>query len=197
MSESGGKAKEIVLGDEFGDIAVKANGVRVEIHSDGSVDAYTKGAVNVHSPANDMGKTAAGTSVEPKIGDEMEDGTIYSGISPDTGKAMYTTPKDAATRRWLDNDKLTYNFNQAQRYAAKLEAHGHKDWRAPTKSELNLLFQNRAAIGRFDASGKYPLIWYWSSKADEYNTAWAQRFSDGHQSNFSKDYASSLRCVRG
>jgi hypothetical protein len=38
MSASG-KAREIVLGDELGDIAVKANGVRVEIHSDGSIAA--------------------------------------------------------------------------------------------------------------------------------------------------------------
>jgi hypothetical protein len=26
---------------------------------------------------------------EPKIGDKMDDGTIYAGISPDTGEEMY------------------------------------------------------------------------------------------------------------
>jgi hypothetical protein len=59
MTESGGKANEIVLGDELGDIAVRANGVRVEIHTDGSilaytnrsVDAYTNGPVQVHPGA--------------------------------------------------------------------------------------------------------------------------------------------------
>ena len=56
MTEGSSKAKEIALGDELGDIAVKANGVRVEIHTDGSVvaytrsdvDAYTDGEVHVH-----------------------------------------------------------------------------------------------------------------------------------------------------
>ena len=31
----------------------------------------------------------------PQIGDEMPDGTVYAGLSPDTNKPMYTTPADA------------------------------------------------------------------------------------------------------
>src|SRR5437870_5038986 len=101
MSRSSGKSKEIVLGDELGDIAVKANGVRVEIHSDGSVvaytksnvDAYTNAAVHVHPAVNDDGEPAA--RAERKPGDRMADGSIYAGVSPDTNKPMYTTPADA------------------------------------------------------------------------------------------------------
>ena len=51
-------------------------------------------------------------------------------VSPDTGKAMYTTPADAP---------LTIKWKQAIEYAAKLDAHGHNDWRAPTKGELDVL----------------------------------------------------------
>jgi hypothetical protein len=29
-----------------------------------------------------------------QVGEAMEDGTIYAGISPDTGKPLYATPKD-------------------------------------------------------------------------------------------------------
>src|SRR5260221_2874245 len=190
-----GKSKEIVLGDEHGDIAVKANGVRVEIHSDGSVVAYTKsdvdaftnGAVHVHPAVNDDGETAA--KAERKPGDRMPDGSVYAGLSPDTGKAMYATPKDTP---------LTYTFNQAQKYAAKLDAHGHHDWRAPTKGELNVLFQNRAAIGGFnDIYDSGPAGWYWSSLEDYFIGAWAQQFNDGHQFVDARYYASSLRCVRG
>ncbi len=187
-----------MLGDEHGDIAVKANGVRVEIHSDGSVVAYTKsdvdaftnGAVHVHPAVNDDGETAA--KAERKPGDRMPDGSVYAGLSPDTGKAMYATPKDTP---------LTYTFNQAQKYAAKLDAHGHHDWRAPTKGELNVLFQNRAAIGGFDESGSNPAGWYWSSSEYIYNMdcsmAWAQRFSEGSQTHDYKYKDLSLRCVRG
>src|ERR1035437_5271915 len=194
MAEGSGKAreislKEISLGEDFGDVAVKVNGVRVEVHTDGSVDAYTAGTVKVHSPANDTGKTATGSPAEPKVGDRMADGTIYAGTSPDSNKPMYATPADAP---------LTYTFNQAQKYAEKLDAHGHKDWRAPTKAELNVLFKNRAAIGGFNETGSYPAGWYWSTSPDISANAWDQRFSDGHQ-NYHYDfkfYDSSLRCVR-
>jgi hypothetical protein len=88
------------------------------------------------------------------------------------------------------------NFNQAADYAATLNAHGHKDWRVPTKAELNVLFGNRAAIGGFDTTGSNPAGWYWSSSRGNDN-AWAQRFSDGYQYTSFRYYASSLRCVRG
>ena len=123
----------------------------------------------------------------PQIGDKMPDGTVYAGLSPDTNKPMYTTPADAP---------LTYNFNQAQKYAAKLDAHGHQDWRVPTKVELNVLYQNRAAIGGFKESGSEPVGWYWSSSQVNNFVAWDQRFSDGTQYNGGKVNDSSLRCVR-
>jgi hypothetical protein len=191
MAEGSGKTREISLGEDFGDVAVKVTGVRVEVHTDGSilaytngrVDAYTNGPVQVH-PANDHVKPTASTT--PQIGDKMPDGTVYAGISPDTGEAMYATPGD---------EPLTYTFNQAQKYAEKLDAHGHKDWRVPTKAELNVLFQNRAAIGGFNISGNPSEGWYLASSQGDGKGAWGQRFSDGRQ-HYLEDYDSSLRCVR-
>jgi hypothetical protein len=123
-----------------------------------------------------------------KIGDRMPDGTVYAGISAATDEPMYATPNDAP---------FTYTFNQARDYAAKLDVHGHQDWRVPTKSELNVLFQNRAAIGGFDESGSHPARFYLSSSHLSDNHAWGQRFSDGDQFNYFKHYVSSLRCVCG
>src|ERR1022692_2536118 len=99
MADSSGKAKEISLGSDFGDVAVTVNGVRVEVHTDGSiaaytnksVDAYTNGPVQVHPAANDDAKAKAGPA--PQIGDEMEDGTILAGYYE--GKPLYATPRDA------------------------------------------------------------------------------------------------------
>src|SRR5438552_817465 len=99
MSENSGKARDISLGEGFGDVALKVNGAMVEVHADGSVaahspgdvDVYTSASVRVHAPANDTGTVKAVL----KPGDRMADGTIYAGVSPDTGKAMYTTPADA------------------------------------------------------------------------------------------------------
>src|SRR5689334_10127875 len=131
MSARGGKPKEIDLGEELGDIAVKANGVRIEIHGDGSVaaytksdvDAYTDGAVHVHHAASGGDQPSA--EVQP--GDRMPDGTIFAGISPDTHEPMYTTPADAF---------LTMRWKEAIGYAGwlRLGAYGHRDWRVPTKA---------------------------------------------------------------
>ena len=129
---------------------------------------------------------AAGTPHH--VGDRMADGTIYAGTSPDTGKAMYTTPLDA---------KLTYTFSQARKYAAALDTDGHHDWRVPTRSELNVLFQNRAAIGGFNISGLRPAGWYWSSPPGASDYGSAQRFSGGNRDYSTGILVSSLRCIRG
>jgi hypothetical protein len=135
-------------------------------------------------------KTPANANQAPAPGDKMPDGTVYAGVSPDTGKAMYTTPTDAS---------LTMTFNGAKKYAQGLntqKAHGHDDWHIPTKAELNVLFNNRAAIGGFNVSGSLPAGWYWSSSQDDVWTAWEQRFSDGAQDDYGKGGHSSVRCVR-
>jgi hypothetical protein len=124
---------------------------------------------------------------EPKIGDKMPDGTVLAGFSPDTNKPMYATPADAS---------LTMTFNEAQEFAAKLDAHGHKDWRVPTKAEMNVLFNNRAAIGGFNESGSFPTGWYWSSSQNNKWDAWGQRFSYGLQNLTIKNLHSSVRPVR-
>ena len=124
---------------------------------------------------------------EPKVGDRMPDGTVYAGISPDTNKPMYAMSQDGL---------LTYTFNEATRYAAKLNAYGHKDWRVPTPGELNVLFNNRAAIGGFDITGSNPAGWYWSASPNYIWHAWGQRFNDGYQGFDGEVNQSSLRCVR-
>jgi hypothetical protein len=123
----------------------------------------------------------------PKIGDRMPDGTIYAGISPDSGKAIYAAAADGA---------LIMTFEKAAMYAKDMDAHGHKDWRVPTKGELNVLFNNRTAIGGFNVTGSGPAGWYWSSSRNLSNDAWAQRFSDGTQYTSLRHDNSSLRLVR-
>jgi hypothetical protein len=124
---------------------------------------------------------------EPKIGDKMPDGTVFAGISPDTNKPMYATPAAAP---------LTMKFNKATEYAAKLDAHGHRDWRVPTKAELNVLFNNRAAIGGFNVAGPYPADYYWSSSQYDQENVRSQRLSNGNQSTNHKNSHLSVRPVR-
>src|ERR1700733_7966070 len=133
---------------------------------------------------------SAGDNAVPDIGTVMKDGTVFAGTSPDTNKPMNAMPADAP---------LTMRFNDASIYAfqARREKHlSHDDWRVPTKAELNVLFNNRAAIGGFDISGSYPRVWYWSSSSSDSCSAWEQRFSDGFQVDFYKDGHASVRLVR-
>lgn len=111
----------------------------------------------------------------PEIGDKMADGSIYAGDSPDTGKPMYVTARDTP---------LSVEFYSAATYARGLDAHGHKDWRLPTRAELNVLFQNRekgALKGTFNLTGSYPAGWYWSGTPYDNNSMYCQMFSDGIQ----------------
>jgi hypothetical protein len=127
---------------------------------------------------------------KPKIGQKMPDGTIYAGLSPDTGKPMYTTPADAP---------LTMTFNEAASYAKRISQErylGHDDWRVPTKAELNVLFNNRTAIGGFNVTGKAFAGWYWSTTPNTRWYAWGQRFYDGDQSYYVRGFCSSVRAVR-
>ena len=130
----------------------------------------------------------AQTRNELTPGDKMPDGTVYAGLSPGIGRPLYTTPADPP---------LTVTFKSAHEYAARLDAHGHKDWRVPTPDELNVLFENRAAIGAFDVSGSEKAGWYMTSEASDETYAWGQRFSDGYRGFDFKDLGASLRCVRG
>jgi hypothetical protein len=118
----------------------------------------------------------------------MADGTIYAGVSPDTGAAMYVTPTDTP---------LPLPFEHARQYAAKLDAHGHSDWRLPTKDELNVMFENRIAIGGFSLTGLGPAgSVYWSFTQGSKFEACSQRFRDGAQFRDYTGFHSNVRCIR-
>ena len=142
--------------------------------------AVTGEAARLKVPANsNKCEASKPSSLASELGDKRPDGTILAGTSPDTGKPMYTTPADAP---------LTMNFKKAADYAKTLNEEkylGHDDWRVPTRAELNVLFNNRAAIGGFNVSGSDPAGWHWSATPydiyyDMY-VAWCQRFRDGAQ----------------
>ena len=142
------------------------------------------------------GTVYAGLSMEtgkpsfvPAAGGRMADGTVYAGISPDTGHKLYTTPADAPG---------VYTWSQAIDYCRTLSAFGHEDWHMPSLGELAVQFANRTDIGGFNETGRLKGAsgYYWSSLQVTDDAAWGQLFSDGFHENFDKNQASSLRCVR-
>lgn len=113
-----------------------------------------------------------------------------AGISPDTNKPMYAIPADAPY-------KMT--FCRAREYAQEENAqnsYDHGDWHVPTRNELNVLFNNRAAIGGFNETGKYPHGCYWSATDDTPSYAWGQSFSNGSAIYCGQETISPVRLVR-
>jgi hypothetical protein len=201
----GGSAKEIYLGEGFGDVALRVNGAAVEVHADGSVtaytkndvDAYTNGAVHVHPAANDtwtllrdgklIGDGVITEIIGAEIGDVMPEGHvnagwIYAGISKTTHMPFYVAPKDSGVFQW----------KRAMDFAAKDGS------RVPSKEELDQIFGARdqgTLKDTFNVTGMYPAGWYWTSR-DYDDLAWAESFSDGTQYDFLRESVASLRLVR-
>lgn len=103
----------------------------------------------------------------------MQDGTVYAGLSPETGAPLYVLPIKVP---------LSLTFNEAREYAPELKACGHNDWRLPSPRELDVVFNNRAAIGGFDESWTGREGLYWTSREVQGTDAMVQRFSDGASS---------------
>ncbi len=116
-----------------------------------------------------------------KPGDEMEDGSIYAGLTEDGTQKIFAMPRDLG---------VTMTFNDAAGKAAALNAGkalDHDDWQVPDLECLRILQKNQnegGLQGTFKtASGPhagYPL-WYWSSteNRDEPSKVGIVRFSDG------------------
>jgi hypothetical protein len=179
---SGAATQGLSISADFNTVVL--NGATIERAADGHLVISAPGTVITKpGPANDTGAKHK-TAVE--VGDEMEDGTIYAGISPDTHKPMYARPKD---------ESGTYSFNEAAKQAKNIGDGFH----VPTRNELNVLYENRnkgKLAGTFNVTGSNPAGWYWSSAPSSYGVAWARRFSDGSQLYNSRDFDSSLRLVR-
>ena len=190
MAESK-KGVAITVGEDESRIEINVSkGFNMVVLNGVTIQQAADGHLVITAPGTVFMKSAAANESEPQVGDRMADGTVYAGISPDTGEKMFTTPDDAP---------LTMKWKQAMQYAAKLDAHGHQDWRVPTKGELKVLWENRdkgALKGTFNVTGSDPAGWYWSSTEGDKDEAWQQRFSDGDQGWNYNFIDSSLRLVR-
>ena len=163
-------------------------------------DSYTE------STACAMKITSGGCTSNP--GDSCEDGTIFAGTysgsnifttPTDAGSPCWN---DCVDGHWTSIDAVSLDDGatntatlisavdgspeQAPPHQAALaceqlniiNAYGHNDWYLPAKNELNVIMQNRDAIGGFVNNVDY---WYYSSSRETITDIWAQRSSNAEQ----------------
>lgn len=111
----------------------------------------------------------------------MSDGTVFVGISPESGRALFVKPI---------SDPLRLNWDQATKSAQGLNDNpsSYKDWRLPSMAELRVIRQNLVAVQdtmfpsarekvptgdsynekiareRWHKGENCPLLWTWSSE---------------------------------
>lgn len=122
-----------------------------------------------------------------EIGDKVEDGSIFAGISPDTKTLLLVAAEDAPS---------LMSFDAAARHAKTFEAHGQKGWCLPTPEELSQIFRSKkggSLMGAFNLSSLY-----WTNKASPYSASYAYcaDLSDGEEGYKKKDDKLPVRFVR-
>ena len=162
MSEEGNKVREISLGDDFGDVVVRANGAQVKISGDGSI-------YGIPPAANDTAAKAAHEIGAVESTGEHK-GEIYGGIYPVDNKPIWFS----AAPRLMDH------------YAAAAWAEGQGGY-LPTRKQGDYLTTLKGKGGAFkeifNRGNLFPAGFVWLAEPSRYGShyAWGQRLSDGDQ----------------
>jgi hypothetical protein len=106
----------------------------------------------------------------------------------DGGKhGLVVAMQDQGTSNWYEANDLLSNASNHDTNGAKF-----KDWRLPTKRELNLMHAVYSNGNGASLNANY----YWSSTEFDGNNAWDQGFNDGNQVTSSKLDSDGVRAVR-
>ena len=142
-------------------------------------------------PTGGTSYTITGTSqllsvpyaLRANIADSVRTTTYSVGLSPELGGYVFWVSPDGkhGLVSEIQDQGLTtwYNARDAISNPANhsLDAQKFRDWRLPTKYELNEMYSSNAAIGSFGTKT------YWSSIRNGSTTAWRQSFLSGVQFN--------------
>ena len=73
------------------------------------------------------------------------------------------------------SDQGSFAWNDAVAACSTLDLGSYKDWRLPSKAELNMMYERRTVIGGFSSE------LYWSSTEGDFfkDVAWNQHFANG------------------
>jgi hypothetical protein len=107
-------------------------------------------------------------------------------INTDGTHGLVVAMQDQGTATWYEANDLLSDANNHDVNGAKF-----KDWRLPTKRELNLMYG--VYIG---GNGPNLNSYYWSSTEIDYNFVWLQSFYNGYHYDVNKYNTYGVRAVR-
>jgi hypothetical protein len=122
--------------------------------------------------------------------------TYTIGLWPELGGYVFWVSADGKHGLVAETQEQGYtSWYEAQNLISNPSNHSvdgqkFRDWRMPTKYELNEMYVQRVAIGGF-ANG-----FYWSSTELGLDDAWLQGFLNGYQDYFNKSFNFYVRAVR-
>ena len=108
-------------------------------------------------------------------------------VNSDGTHGLVVAMQDQGTSKWYEANDLLSNASNHDTNGAKF-----KDWRLPTKRELNLMYvvYNNGNAASLNAN------YHWSSTEFDGNNAWTQYFSNGGPGNTIKYGTAYVRAVR-
>jgi hypothetical protein len=174
VTDEGFYSEKMVLRSN-GDLDMKAHKVKDLADPVNGQDAATKAYVD-----------AATSSPTYIIGLSAEQGGYIFWVSPDGKHGLVAETVDQSlSSNWYNAQDIISNPSNHSVNGAKF-----RDWRMPTKYELNEMYLQRLAIGGFSND------FYWSSTEGGNNGAWGQSFNDGGQDYGDKTPNGDVRAVR-
>jgi len=109
-------------------------------------------------------------------------------VNSDGSHGLVVAMQDQGTSNWYEANNLISNSINHDTNGAKF-----KDWRLPTKRELNLMYVVYSGGNAANLNGNI----YWSSTERGNDDAWGQNFgNNGSEYSNSEGYSTSVRAVR-
>jgi len=169
--------KEIDLCNDFGAVALKLNGLRLEIGAEGksvNIVSNTPVSVTVAANINILHASTAITAAKQvlEIGDRIKDGTVVIAVDPKKNLALFAP--EGIFGGEADFDHQDYVIYKANKQGLR----GHKDWRRVTDNEA------RALAKVWDKVAPPPLQgsaapWFWGKSINFIDYYYARVYRGG------------------